>query len=72
MDSAKIIAAKFKRLRKGIKLWASNISDLKKIIENTNFMILCYDTLEEFRVLSSDEADGRKILKNHLEEILDH
>lgn len=72
VDSAKILATKFKRLRKGLKIWARNLSELKKIIENTNFMILCYDTIEEARDLTIEEANGRNILKAHLENILKH
>src|SRR4051812_6746480 len=71
-DSAKIIATKFKRLRKGLKNWARNLSYLKKIIENTNFMILCYDFIKEARELTNVEANGRRILKAHLENILKH
>ncbi|XP_073357829.1 uncharacterized protein [Aegilops tauschii subsp. strangulata] len=71
-DSAKRIAVKLKRLRKGIKIWAKNKSDLKKIIENSNFMILCYDAIEEFRPLSTIEANGRYIVKAHLAKILEH
>lgn len=69
-DSAKIISAKFKRLRKGLKNWSRNISDLKKIIRNTNEVILFFDALEEFRQLSRDEAEGRNILKDHLAKVL--
>ena len=70
VDSAKIIATKFKRLRKGLKNWARNLSNLKKIIANTNFLILCFDYLEEARDLTTVEANGRDILKAHLEKIL--
>ncbi|KAM3292613.1 hypothetical protein ACQJBY_036379 [Aegilops geniculata] len=72
VDSAKKIAAKFKRLRKGLKIWARNLSDLKKIIANTNFLILCFDYLEEARELTTVETNGRDILKAHLEKILSH
>ena len=34
-------------------------------------MILCYDTIEEFRVLSLEESNARAILKLHLEGILE-
>lgn len=71
-DNAKIIAAKFKRLRKGLKIWARGISDLKKIINGTNCLILCDDTLEEYRELTIEEYNGRNILKSHLDKILEH
>jgi len=66
VDSAKCIAAKFKRLRKGHKIWAKTVSNMKATIENTNFMILCYDVIEEYRDLSNEEANGRVILIEHL------
>ena len=65
-DSAKNIAAKFKRLRKGLKNWAKTISNHKQIIQNINYMILFYDVIEEFRDLSTEESNGRKILIEHL------
>ena len=71
-DSAKIIATKFKRLRKGLKNWARNLSDLKKIIDNTNFLMLCFDYLEEARDLTVVETNGGIILKSHLEKVLKH
>ncbi|XP_073368012.1 uncharacterized protein [Aegilops tauschii subsp. strangulata] len=62
-DSAKVIATKFKRPRKGLKNWAKNLSDLRKIIADTNFMILCYDIIKEFRLLYVEEHNARNILK---------
>lgn len=70
VDSAKVIAPKFKRLRKGLKIWASKFSDLKQIIMDTNYMIHFYDTLEEYRSLTTAEANGRTIIKEHLQKIL--
>lgn len=71
-DSAKTIAAKFKRLRKDLKLWSRNLSGLKQIISDTNFLILFYDTIEEYMELSIEEHNGRRILIAHLEKILAH
>lgn len=48
-DSAKIIAAKFKRLRKGLKLWASKLSHFKQLITDINYLIQFYDSMEEYR-----------------------
>lgn len=67
---AKIISAKFKRLRKGLKNWSKYLSDLKCIVRHTNEVILFYDTLEEFRLLTNEEAAGRQILKDHMDQIL--
>lgn len=72
VDSAKIFAAKFKRLKKGLKLWARTLSDLKKTINDKNFMILYYDTIEEFRDLTLVELNGRNILKEHLAKTLEY
>lgn len=69
-DNAKMISAKFKRLRKGLKNWFSKISDLKGIIRNTNEVIFFYDSLEEFRQLSSAKASGRAAIKDHLAKVL--
>ena len=65
-DSAKRIAAKFKRLRKSLKNWAKTISNHKQIIQNINYMILFYDVIEEFRDLSIEESNGKKFLIEHL------
>ena len=35
---------------------------MKKIIDNSNFLILCYDQLEEYRNLSIKEANDRDII----------
>ena len=71
-DSAKNITAKFKRLRKGLKIWAKSISNLAAIIKATNKVIHMWDFLEEFRPLSNIELNGRDILKQHLASILDY
>lgn len=44
-NSAKRISAKFKRLRKGLKLWAKSISNLTATIKSTNEAIIFFDTL---------------------------
>lgn len=54
-DSAKVISAKFKTLRKGLKIWLKNLSDLKTTINNTNAVILLLDYLEEYKGLTTDE-----------------
>ena len=69
-DSAKIIFAKLKRLRKGIKNWSKNISDLNAIIRNTNDVIIFIDYLEEYMPLSREETEGRNSLKEHLARVL--
>ena len=70
-DSAKIITAKFKRLRKGLKIWARSLSNLATTIQATNEVIHMWDYLEEFRPLNVVENNGREILKEHLANILE-
>src|ERR1041385_638698 len=52
-NSAKNITAKFKRLRKGLKIWAKSISNLAAAIKATNEVIHMWDFLEESRPLSN-------------------
>jgi hypothetical protein len=62
----KRLNAKFKNLRRSIKLWAKNLPFLKHLISNFNEVILFIDTLEEFGSLSLIEWNLRDILKNHV------
>lgn len=63
-DSAKIITAKFKRLRKGLKIWAKKLSNLSAIIEAANEVIGMWDMIEEFRDLTTIESNGGKLSRN--------
>lgn len=56
-DSAKLITAKFKRLNKGLKIWAKNHSNLAGIIRVANEFIFMWDFFEEYRPL--DEVESR-------------
>lgn len=69
-DSAKRLAAKLKRLRKGLKIWSKNISQLATAIQDTNSVILFFDTIEEFRNLAPHEWEARLVLKEHLVKLL--
>ena len=71
IGSAKRITAKFKRLRKGLKIWAKELSQLSKLIQACNDLILLYDTFEDFRSLSTVEWNGREIVKKHLLNLLE-
>ena len=66
LDSAKNINAKFKNLRRGLKLWSKNLPCLKKLIAQVNGVILLLDIFEEFRPLSDSEWTLRDILKSHV------
>lgn len=50
-DSAQVISAKFKLLRRILKNWAKGLSNLSKLIDNCNLTIAFFDKLEEIRVL---------------------
>jgi hypothetical protein len=65
-DSAKRINAKFKNLRRGLKLWSKNLPCLQKNIGEVNSIIELLDTLEEFRTLSLVEWNLRDLLKTHV------
>jgi hypothetical protein len=62
-DSAKVISAKFKLLRKGLKICSQSISAINLIIENCNKFILRLDEFEELRPLHITEWNFRKIVK---------
>jgi hypothetical protein len=65
-DSAKMINAKYKNLRRALKLWAKNLPCLKNLIDKVQSVIGLLDTLEEFRTLSLEEWNLRDILKSHV------
>ncbi|XP_073358055.1 uncharacterized protein [Aegilops tauschii subsp. strangulata] len=69
-DSANRITAKFKRLRKSLKIWARSISQLSSTIRATNEVILFFHTIEDFRTLTDVESNGRNFLKQHLMHLL--
>lgn len=71
-DSAKIITAKFKRLRKGLNIWAKNLSNLAGIIRTANEVIFMWDMFEESRDLTKMEQNCREIIKEHLLKILSY
>jgi hypothetical protein len=62
-DSAKRMNAKFKNLRRIIKLWPNNIPCLKNLISQVNVVIERLDTFEEMRTLSLEEWN---LLKTHV------
>ena len=69
-DSAKIISAKFKLLRQGLKKWSTSISTLNRLVDNCNEIILMLDNFEELRPLHISEWNFRKIVKNRLQHLL--
>jgi hypothetical protein len=69
-NSAHVISAKFKFLRKMLKLWAKNLSNIKRWIANCNLTIAFLDRLEELRPLFSHEFSFRNVIKTHIGNLL--
>jgi mannosylglycoprotein endo-beta-mannosidase len=65
-----IIAGKFKELRYALKHWHMNLSQLKFYIQHCNKAILILDNLEDQRPLFVTQFNFRKIVKLHLEKLL--
>ena len=65
-DMAKKLSAKFKNLRRVIKAWQSHLSSLKAYITYVKLIIVFISLLEEFRDLSLEEWNFRKLLEEKL------
>lgn len=57
-------------MRRVLKAWSKNLSNLVTAIENNKAMILFLDNLEEFRDLSIHEWNFRIMVKQNLENLL--
>jgi hypothetical protein len=68
---ALIISSKLRALRRGLKAWSREFSNLSKLIKNTIFVLALLDGLEEQRPLSVIERNFRKQLKVHLINLLE-
>jgi hypothetical protein len=66
VNSAHVVSAEFKYLRRTLKLWSRYISNRKKLIANCNLTIAFFDKLEEIRTLHLVESRFRIIIKNHV------
>jgi hypothetical protein len=71
-DSAKLLTAKFKTLRKNIKAWQSSIRNLKKTVTNVREVLLLLEVMSETRDLSLEEWNFKKILEDHLLNLLEN
>ena len=69
-DTAKIITAKFKNLRRVIEAWQSQLSSLKAVISNVKLILTFLGFLEEFRDLALHEWNFRVILEQKLISLL--
>jgi len=70
-DKAKNITAKLKVLRKRLKEWQASMTNLKTLISNVRLVILFLEVLEDYIDLSLAEWHFRKILENHLLNLLE-
>jgi hypothetical protein len=61
---------KFKLLRRTLKLWSKNLSNLSKLIANYNMTVAFFDRLEEIRALYPNELKFRDIIKEHIRFLL--
>lgn len=69
-NSAKNLAAKFKRLHHALKAWSKNLSNLNLLISNCNTLILFFDDLEERRALHNTERNLRSLIKDQIAKLL--
>lgn len=69
-NSAQVISSKFKLLRRILKKWAKDLSNLSKLISNCNLTIAFFDNLEELRRLSFSEARFEEIIRMHIKYLL--
>ena len=70
LDMAKLITEKFKNVRRVIRAWQSHLSSLKANISNVKLIITFMGLLEEFRDLTLEEWNFRKILDEKLISLL--
>jgi hypothetical protein len=69
-NSAKRVHAKFKNVRRALKILSKNLPCLKKQIEKVNSVIEMLDTFEEIRALNDYEWNLRDLLKSHVISLL--
>jgi hypothetical protein len=65
-NATKIVNAKFRQVRAGLKHWSKELSKLGKLINNSHFVLTILDGLEEQRLLSSLESSFRRLVKQYL------
>jgi hypothetical protein len=69
-DSAKILSAKFKNLRRVLKSWQSQLSNLKVNIANVKSVLILLGILEEYRDLTVHEWNFRMVLQDKYTSLL--
>jgi hypothetical protein len=61
-DKAKRIVAKFKNLRRVLRVWQANLSNLATVISNNKVVLMFMDTMEGFRDLTLEEWNFRNLV----------
>jgi hypothetical protein len=70
-NAARTLSSKFKQLRRGLKAWSRELSNLNTLIHNCSWVIGLMDGLEDARALSRLEKNFRKIVKIHQAKLLE-
>lgn len=70
-DKAKVITAKFKNLRKTLRLWQKNFSGIKKNIDNVKLVLSLMEIIEEVRDLTIMEWNFKEALITKLNLLLE-
>jgi hypothetical protein len=71
MDSAKKIMAKFKNLKRVLRWWYAQISNLATTIQNNKMVMNFLDNMEEHRYLSLEEWNFRQIVQENFNGLLE-
>jgi hypothetical protein len=69
-DKAKRIVAKFKNLRRVLRVWQANLSNLATVISNNKVVLMFMDTMEGFRDLTLEEWNFRNLVWENIEKLL--
>lgn len=70
-NMARTISTRFKQLRVGLRKWSREISQLNRLIHNSNWVLAIIDGLEEQRPLSRIELNFRRAVKSHMQKLLE-
>lgn len=70
-NAAMNLNSKLKHVRAGLKTWSKGLSNLNKLIYNSNWVLSLIDGLEEQRTLSRLESAFRKLVKVHLASLME-
>jgi hypothetical protein len=72
LDKAKKLMAKFKNLRRVLRVWHSKLSNLAATITSNKLVLQFLDILEEFRDLSVEEWNFRALVHENLRKLLEN